>query len=59
MCHRHSLIGLHEITYPLWRSIPSIKRGWNITGFVANSPLEAKQLEALPMTTGTPTSAAL
>lgn len=53
MCHRHQLIGIHAVTYPVWRAIPAVKKGWNLTGFVAYSPAEAQQLTALPQTTGT------
>jgi len=51
-CHRHPYIGIHAVTYPLWRAIRAMKKGYSLTGFVPASPVEAAQLEALPQTTG-------
>lgn len=52
MCHRHPYVGIHAVTYPLWRAIRAMKKSWSLTGFHPASPVEAAQLEALPQTTG-------
>lgn len=54
ICHRHKGMGIHALTGPIWGVRDLLIDGYNLTGFVAPSPIEAKQLEALPMTTGTP-----
>lgn len=54
--HRHPLIGIHEVTYPIWSVADLIKDSWDLTGYVAHSPTEAALLTALPQTTGTATA---
>jgi len=51
--HRSPLIGSHAITGPIWGVQDLLLDGYDLTGFVPTSPVEAAQLEALPQTTGT------
>jgi len=50
--HRHGLVGIHEVTYPIWSVADLIRDDFDLTGFVAHSPAEALSLTALPQTTG-------
>ena len=53
LCHRHPYVGIHAITYPIWRARRAVKAGYDLTGYHAASPAEATQLTNLPQTTGT------
>lgn len=55
--HRHPLVGIHAITGPIWGVQDLIQDGYDLTGFKPTTPVEAAQLQALPMTTGTPEAA--
>ncbi len=52
--HRHPLIGIHAITGPIWGIQDVLVDGYDLTGFTAESPVEAAQLTTLPLTTGVP-----
>lgn len=53
-CHRHPLVGIHAITGPIWGVRDLILDGYDLTSYHPTTPVEAAQLQALPMTTGTP-----
>lgn len=52
--HRHSLVGIHAITGPIWGVQDLLVDGYDLTGFKPVSPQDASALEALPMTVGKP-----
>lgn len=52
VCHRHSLVGIHAITGPIWGCQDMLIDGYDLTGYHAPSGPEAVQLTALPMTVG-------
>jgi hypothetical protein len=52
--HRHPLVGIHAITFPVWTAQDLLVDNFDLTGFEATGPVEAAHLAALPTTTGTP-----
>lgn len=54
--HRHPLVGIHAITYPIWAIQDLLIEGYDLTGFQAHSPSEAAALLSLPNTIGVPAS---
>lgn len=50
--HRHTLVGIHAITAPIWGVQNLIKDDFDLTGYTAHSPEEANALTNLPQTTG-------
>lgn len=52
VCHRSSLVGIHAITYPIWFVQDLIMDNFDLTGFKAATPQEAKALTGLPTTKG-------
>jgi hypothetical protein len=55
VCHRHPLVGVHAITYPIWSVQDLLMDGYDLTDFHAVSPVEAAALAGLPTTVGIPT----
>lgn len=51
--HRHPLVGIHAITYPIWTAQDLLLDSFDLTGFHAASPQDAAALTALPTTVGT------